>query len=261
MKPFYKDELARVYCGDAREVLAELPMGCFDLAFFDPPYSSGARRDAARSVRGSMLRKPQHMKPVEKLLGADLIALLRDRPEWFEFDTMTTWGFSWFLRGLMLDLRRRLPKGGHAYLFSDWRQGPNVFGLCESAGYRVNHQLVWDKITFGMGAYYRNQHELITFASVGQPRALLRADRGSVFHHKAPHASVRLHQTEKPVPLLREILETVNFKRVIDPFMGSGSTLVAAKQLGRKSIGIDIDPVACAIAAKRLEQQAPGVAA
>lgn len=241
MKPYFKDQHVRIYCGDAREVMARLPAGVFDLAFFDPTYSSGARRDASKSVRGSMLR------------------MVEDE-DWFDFDAMTTWGFTWFLRGLMLDLRALLPKGAHAYLFSDWRQGPNVFALCESAGFRVNHQLVWDKEVFGMGSYYRNQHELITFASLGQPEALLRADRGSVLRHKAPHSSVRLHPTEKPVPLLREILESVRFKRVIDPFMGSGSTLVAAKQLGKKAIGIDIDPKCCEIAKRRLAQSVlPGV--
>jgi site-specific DNA-methyltransferase (adenine-specific) len=139
-------------------------------------------------------------------------------------------------------------------MFSDWRQGPNVFGLLESAGFRVNHQLVWDKMVFGMGAHYRNQHELITFASLGKPSRLLCADRGTVFHHKAPHPNVRFHPTEKPVPLLIEILECVSFKRALDPFMGSGSTIVAAKRLGKKAIGIDIDPECCRIAKQRIQQ-------
>lgn len=69
---------------------------------------------------------------------------------------------------------------------------------------------------------------------------------------------VRFHPTEKPESLMREIvaLFTDAGEMILDPFMGSGTTLVAAKRLGRKAIGIELDEKYCEIAAKRLQQGA-----
>ena len=63
-----------------------------------------------------------------------------------------------------------------------------------------------------------------------------------------------LHPTEKPVGVLRQIIESNKCHAILDPFMGSGTTLVAAKQLGRKAIGIEIEEKYCEIAVRRLAQ-------
>jgi len=64
----------------------------------------------------------------------------------------------------------------------------------------------------------------------------------------------RLHPNEKPVSLLRYLITKCHDGVVLDPFMGSGTTLRAAKDLGRKAIGIEIDEHYCEIAARRLQQ-------
>jgi site-specific DNA-methyltransferase (adenine-specific) len=65
----------------------------------------------------------------------------------------------------------------------------------------------------------------------------------------------RIHPTQKPLALMRWCLGFFpNAETILDPFMGSGTTLVAAKALGRKAIGVEINEAYCAIAAKRLEQ-------
>ena len=120
----------RLLLGDARDVLPLVDD--VDLIITDPPYSSGARTDSEKQVRGAMLRS-------------------MDDADWFSHDAMTTWGFNWFIRSVFTDLRQRLPEGAHAYVFIDWRQTPNVYGMLEACGYRVNHCLVWDKGHFGMG--------------------------------------------------------------------------------------------------------------
>jgi len=74
--------------------------------------------------------------------------------------------------------------------------------------------------------------------------------------HKHTHQSGRLHPTQKPVGLMLWCLNQMpSAQTILDPFMGSGTTLVAAKQLGRKAIGIEIEEKYCEIAVKRLAQE------
>jgi site-specific DNA-methyltransferase (adenine-specific) len=222
--------------GDCRIALETIPDGSVDLVVTDPPYSSGARRDAERQVRGeSMVRG-------------------LDDAEWFSHDTMTTWGFTWFMRNVFVEIRNKLKGGSHLYVFCDWRQTPNVYGLLESCGYRVNHCLVWNKEHYGMGTYWRNQHENIVFASLGMPNAMLNRGMGSVLGNRGVSPRARVHPTEKPLELIKSIIAAVPGDVVLDPFMGSGTTLVAAKELGRKAIGIEIDPTHCETAKTRLQE-------
>ena len=65
----------------------------------------------------------------------------------------------------------------------------------------------------------------------------------------------RLHPNEKPVSLLRYLLSKHPARLIIDPFMGSGTTLVAVKELGRRAVGIEIEERYCEIAADRLAQE------
>lgn len=212
---------ATLYLGDAAEVVRDLSP--VHIVLTDPPYSSGARTDSERQVRGAMLRSMEDA-------------------DWFSHDAMTTWGFGWFMRSVFSELRQHTVAGAHVYVCIDWRQTPNVYGLLEATGYRVNHCLVWKKPHFGMGAYWRNQHENIVFASNGMPAPMLDRGMGSVIECPAVSPEARLHPTEKPVGLLRAIIEAIPGEIVFDPFMGSGAVGAAAIQCGRQFIGAEINP-------------------
>lgn len=134
MKPYYKDDWVTIYHGDCREVISGLPR--IDLFLTDPPYSSGARTDSNKQVRGPMLRS-------------------MDKDDWFSHDAMTTWGFSWFMGSVLTEIKPILSDGAHIYWFTDWRMTPTVYGMLEGRGFRVNHCLVWEKTHFDWGL---NQH-------------------------------------------------------------------------------------------------------
>jgi site-specific DNA-methyltransferase (adenine-specific) len=122
------------------------------------------------------------------------------------------------------------------------------------------HILAWDKgdrgtvgdLTCGFGEAW----EAIFYGMKGRrplngarPRTVIRYDWSSTMDP--------VHPTVKPIPLLSRIIEwsSAAGELVLDPFMGSGTTLVAAKNLGRRAIGIEIEERYCEIAAKRLSQE------
>lgn len=239
MRPYFSNDYVTIYNADCRDVMDEGGIDGVDLVVTDPPYASGARRDADRQVRGGML---------------DGLKTLEENPDWFSHDAMTTWGFGWFVRSVYSAMRPRLPEGAHLYTFTDWRMMPTVYGLLEACGYRVNHGLVWDKDTLGMGTYWRNAHECIVFASHGQPAGMLNRSMGSVLTCRGVPPAQRLHPTEKPAPLLRRIIAAVPGRLVFDPFCGSGSTLRAAADEGRRAIGCELEERHCETAARRFDQ-------
>jgi len=235
MTPYYQDKWVTIYHGDCREILPQLDVKV-DLVLTDPPYSSGARNDSHRQVRGAMLRS-------------------LEKEDWFSHDAMTTWGFSWFLRSILAEIKIKMTQGGHLYIFTDWRMTPTVYGMLEATGYRVNHCLVWAKTHYGMGTYWRNQHENIVFASNGQPLQMLDRGMGSVLTFAGVNPTARIHATEKPIELIEAIVTAVPGNLILDPFLGSGTTCYCAKKLNRYSIGIEIEERYCEIAAKRCMQE------
>lgn len=120
-----------------------------------------------------------------------------------------------------------------------------VFGSRKSPEpYGVRQVLVWDQgDALGMGDPWDG-----------------RRDTGSVIRCSPVQSMGRLHPNEKPVDLLRTLLGKCIDGTVVDPFAGSGSTLVAAKSLNRHAIGIEVDEAYCAKAADRLRQDVLGLA-
>lgn len=241
LKPYYASGLVTLYHGDCLEVMAGMPAESVATVLADPPYSSGGRRENARSLRKAMLRSEKD-------------------DDWIHGDAMSTQGFIWLMRQCGIQWRRILVPGGHALTFIDWRMAANLAAALESADLRQHPILVWDKQAFGMGAIFRNQHEFIVHMSAGNPSDPQRRDVGNVLRFPAVHESRRVHPTEKPVTLLHTILSVVTPPGglVLDPFAGAGSSLVAARDLGMRAIGIDSDERWCEQAVRRLSQEVLG---
>lgn len=133
--------------------------------------------------------------------------------------------------------------------FGSWRVTPPI---------RTKTALVWDKgSASGMGDLsipWKCSWEIIWIAGTGwsghRDEGILRGHRVFTWESKG-----RQHINEKPVSLIKALLIKAPDGLVFDPFMGSGTTLRAAKDLGRKAIGIEIEERYCEIAARRLQQE------
>lgn len=248
-KPFYQDELAAIYSGDALEVLSALRSAAgsitdsaslCDAVVTDPPYSSGARTESSKAARDGGMTRGHRWS---------------NRP--IDTDQMTTPGFVWLVRQTAVAVRPLLADGGSLFSFIDWRQWPNLLGAVESANYRINKMIVWDKENFGMGNGFRNQHELILFASKGVPN-IAESDTPDVLRFKREENL--WHPSPKPVALMEALLRVVvpSGGTVLDPYMGAGATLVAARRLGIRAIGIECDATHCRTAADRLRAEING---
>lgn len=164
---------------------------------------------------------------------------------------------------------KSLRRGRHAYIFGN-RLDHSKLPLCGVA------EIIWDKGVIGMGDLsvpWGPQHENITFAvyelskanrEKGYGNLAARIRKGSVIRSLRPHSGrVQHHPTEKPVDILRQLIESssVMGETVYDPFAGSGSTLIAAALEGRRAVGCEIEERYCEAAAKRLERELPEIAA
>jgi site-specific DNA-methyltransferase (adenine-specific) len=209
-----------LYLGDCLQVLSSISM--VDAVITDPPFSSGARTDAGKSIRGSMTRGKKW------------------KDDWFSHDNMATHGFLTLMRLVGLEVMVKCKTGARAHWFIDWRMYPNLYGALESCGWVVKNLVVWDKKHFGMGSNYRNQHELIIYAEKGDSQFPTHATGNVIQFAREGNEH---HPTEKPVGLIRKLLtaSTLAGEVVLDPFMGSGTTGVACVKEGRRFVGIEID--------------------
>lgn len=237
MKPYYDEGGITIYHGDCLEVVSQLEAESVKAVVTDPPFSSGARTEAGKSMRGGMQR------------GA------KWGDDWFSHDNMATHGFLFLMRLLGVELYRVVQRGGSGHFFIDWRMYPNLFGALESCNWIVKNVVVWDKRHFGMGTNYRNQHEFVIYAEKQGNSTFQNHSIGNVI--AAKRSDGEFHPTQKPVDLLQTMIEAVTVAGdvVLEPFMGSASTLVAAKLIGRRAIGIEVDERYCEIAARRLSQE------
>ena len=110
--------------------------------------------------------------------------------------------------------------------------------------------IVWDKGTPGMGRGWRSQHELIMAGMrVAQPFDPHKAQGNVIRCERTGNVN---HATEKPVELIEKILDVTDMAEVVyDPFLGSGTTLIACEKLGRRARCVEISPSYCAVTLER----------
>ena len=178
--------------------------------------------------------------------------------------------FSQFLKGVFTLLSEYSIPGSLHYAFIDWRHMGEILSAGMSAYTALKNVCVWNKLSGGMGSLYRSQHELvfvfkngdaphtnnIELGVHGRYRTNVWDYPGIFIKNKVNKANIHLHPTVKPVGLLADILLDASPRKgiVLDPFGGSGSTLLAAERTGRQARIIEIDPHYCDVILYRYEQ-------
>jgi hypothetical protein len=230
---------ATLYLGDALDVLQRAPSFRARALICDPPYCSGGFTEAAkRSANGQGLRSET----------------LREQ-DWFGGDNMTSAGLQWLLRSVAVAFKgHALDEGCTASFFADWRMVPLLATAIEAAGLRFQSMPIWDKQAAGLGTGFRAQHECILHFSIDTPRYHSKSF-GNVL--RAPRMpSDRDHPTEKPVSLMASLIDVQSEPEalILDPFMGSGTTGVAAVSMGRRFVGVEHDPKHFETACRRIAE-------
>lgn len=128
-----------------------------------------------------------------------------------------------------------------------------------SSGFKFIKSLIWDKGNKIMGQLYMSQYEYILFFRKGPAKRINEcgtSDILSVPNKKTKENGVNLHDTEKPIELMKTLVRNSSQvgQRVLDPFLGIGATAIAAKELGRIFIGNELDETYHTIATKRLNE-------
>ena len=231
-------------CGDSLSLMECMDNDCYHAVVTDPPYASGGLTTAERKA-----------SPARKYLSSS---------RYLSFDNDTRDQSTHFLWSVMWmqEAIRITRHGGWLMVFSDWRQLPLTSDALQVAGWTWRAVVTWDKTEAcrphqGM---FRNQTEFILIAtrgSIGKEQDRPRVFPAGVFRHYLK-PSDKMHLTGKPVPLMRHLMTVLPpGSRVLDPFMGSGTTLVAARDLGHVAHGIDLSPDNVRIAADRLGVPVP----
>ena len=214
MKPYYADEFVTLHHGDCREVLAWLEA---DVLITDPPYGTASGDKRGNDGYGRRVGTQRGVDRIGQHIANDETTETRD-------EALSMW-------------RAR----GPALVFGSPR-------MADPPGEWAD-RLVWDKKRPGMnGGPWRYRHESI-YVTAGFVRT---SDAAVSIIEAWPDQKDHIHA--KPLALMLRLVAAAPPGVIADPFAGSGSTLVAAKQLGRKAIGVEIDEHYCEVIAKRLDQ-------
>ncbi|SQH74451.1 Site-specific DNA-methyltransferase (adenine-specific) [Shewanella benthica] len=207
----------QLFKDDAVSWLSRLADSSVDLVITDPPYES--------------LEKHRKIGTTTRLKVSD-----GSSNQWFKIFPNERFEV------LLTEIFRVLKKNSHFYLFCDQETMFYVKPIAESVGFKFWKPIVWNKLAIGMGYHYRAKYEFILFFEKGK-RKLNDLGVPDVLECKRVH---RGYPTEKPVPLIETLIKqsSIEGDLIVDPFFGSGSTLVAANNLGRVAVGCDISNAA-----------------
>jgi len=212
-----------LHCGDCLEIMKTIPDKSIDLVLTDPPY-------------GMDYQSSRRTEKYDKI----------------DNDISLEW-----LRPFLQEAFRVLKDDTHIYLFCNDYAISDFRKELEAVGFTPKRTLVWVKNNHTSGDLegdYGNKTEFLLYAQKGR-RELNGKRETNVLNFD--RTATTQHPTQKPVDLNAFLIRKSSEENqtILDPFMGSGTTLVAAKLLNRNAVGIEISPEYCKIAEDRLRQE------
>ncbi len=236
----------RVLCGDAREagdynlLIGNEPV---DLIFTDPPYNV----------------------PIEGHVSG--LGHVRHREFAMASGEMSEAAFAAFLVETLGPASERCRDGAIAYVCMDWRHMGELLNAGEQVFSELKNLCVWNKTNGGMGSFYRSKHELVFVFKVGTAPHINTFGLGETGRYRTnvwDYAGINsfgadrddelaMHPTVKPVALVADAIQDCSKRgdTILDPFGGSGTTLLAAEQVGRSARLIEYGPAYCDIIVRR----------
>jgi DNA modification methylase len=235
----------RVGCGDSR-----------DVGFLQAVVGDGAKVDAA------FLDPPYNVK-----IQGHANVTSRHREFAMASGEMDQSGFRTFLTETLGSCAAVSRDGAVHYVCMDWRHMDDVQAVGNEIYGDLLNLCIWNKSNAGMGSLYRSKHELVFVYRVGKAQHLNTVELGRHGRNRTnvwDYASVNtfggsrqqdlaLHPTVKPVAMVADAFQDVTKRGdlVLDAFLGSGASLIAAERTGRRFRGLDIDPLYVDLAVER----------
>lgn len=237
MKPYYADDAVTLYCGDCREILPTLPV--VDLIVTDPPYGLSSIGERHKGQAGCGVRNL----------------------DFFPNDTLAD-GFTHV--ETILGAAEALPQHGAVYAWLGHHQFAKATLAFHERGWQSRF-LVWNRtapVPPPPWSGWPSGASLCLFAyRVGKkweasPAQMPRSNVLTCDNFRAGNGAKNGHPTQMNPILVREPIRCSSAPgdTVLDLFAGSGTTLVVAKEMGRRAIGVELDERWCEVAAKRLSQ-------
>lgn len=215
--------------GDALELLKNIPDGSVDLIVTDPPY---------RCISGGRAGKKNQPKGILTVNDGKL------------FKHNDVKARDWFP-----ELHRVLKDGAQCYIMVNLLNLYEYLTLASGTGFHVHNLLVWKKNNVTPNRWYMKNAEFTLFLCKGKAKPI--NDCGSKQVYECANiVGSKLHPTEKPVELMELYIKNSSNQGdiVLDPFLGSGTTAVAAIRTGRRYIGFELDAKYFEIAQKRINE-------
>lgn len=229
---------SHIECSDYRDFLQSLDRNSVDLVLTDPPYAV-SRKTGFSSVKN----------------GVQRFAVSMDFGEWDHQQID--------LAAFADETYRVMRRGGTVIVWYDLWKISHVYDALADAGFKMLRLIVWNKTNpvplNSKRAYLSNSREMaVVGVKGGSPTFHSRYDSGDYSYPIPRHGGKRIHPTQKPLDLFRELIRKHSSPDdlVIDPFLGSGTTAVAALQEDRRFAGCDIDESYTQAAKIRLRQYA-----
>ena len=238
--------------GDCRPVMADMPAGSVDMVFADPPYKLSSGGITCRSGKIASVDKADWDRP----LG---------------FDEDHAFHMEW-----LTAVRRVLKPNGTLWVSGTYHAIYSVAFAMQSLGYHIINDICWFKPNAPPNMARRcftASHETLIWAKLSKKarhtfnyermrEANASKQMRTVWTITAPSRREKVygrHPTQKPLALLTRCIEAASQPGdlILDPFCGSGTTGVAAVQLGRRFVGIELEPEYCKLSVARINAETP----